>query len=173
MDRWCKWFCNHVLLFRHPSYYDIDRISFCLCVGVHCSTCHLFVSVPVFEHKCVLVCVSVTNHCMIYSFFLWCCCLGPAVCHANAQRSLCNWSGPLEVPAIWTPAALDVCMSVRQFLLIAQSQDSERWLSIEWFLHRLNTSICNKVGDHMIPWPWYWPDNAELSWEQMCACYWL
>lgn len=27
-----------------------------------------------------------------------CCCLGPTRCHAYAQRSLCNWNGPLKAP---------------------------------------------------------------------------
>lgn len=152
-------------------------VCLCVCVCVeplHFGTCvlaSLSVSVHVYEHMCVTVCVYVTNRCMIYSFFLRCCCLGPSVCHANAQRSLCNWSGPVKAPAIWILAALDDCLSIRQFLLIAQSQDSVLRLSIEWLLHRLNTLICNKVWDLTSPWPRYWPDNAELGWEQV-KCVW-
>lgn len=120
---------------------------------------------------CVLMCeygsVCIANCCMIYSLILWCCCLGLFLCHANAQRSLCNCSGPLKTPTIWTPAALDLCLSIRQLLLIAQSQDSVLWLHTEWFLPRLNTLICNKIWDLTNPWPWDWPDNAELDWKQV------
>lgn len=64
-----------------------------------------------FTWKCacivfLYVSVCVTNCCMIYSFFLWCCCLGPSVCHANAQRSLCNCSGPLKAPCHMDPSSL-------------------------------------------------------------------
>lgn len=52
----------------------------------------------VWAYTCTCVCMCVTNHCMIYTIFLCCCCLGPSVCHAYAQRSLCNWNGPLKAP---------------------------------------------------------------------------
>lgn len=68
--------------------------------------------------------------------------------------------GLWKPPAIWTPVALDLCLSIRQLLLIAQSQDSVLWLRI---LYRLNTLICNKIWDLNNPWPWDWPDNAELK----------
>lgn len=59
--------------------------------------------------------------------------------------------GLRKPPAIWTAAALDVRLSIRQFLLIAQSRDSVPRLSIERFLHRLNTLICNKVWELTSP----------------------
>lgn len=117
---------------------------------------------------CIHVCVLLTTVWFIPSFSgvaVW----GP-LCVMPMRRGLYVIEvGLWKPPAIWSPAALDVCLSIRQFLLIAQSQDSVPWLSIEWILHRLNTLICNKVWDLTNPWPWDWPDNAELVWEQV-AC---
>lgn len=77
--------------------------------------------------------------------------------------------GLWKPPAIWTPAALDLCLSIRQLHLIAQSLGSLLQLSIEWLLYRLNALICNKAWDLTGPWPWDWPDNAELGWKQVVS----
>lgn len=145
---------------------------FCLCLCPACAVCvceasafwdlcpcqSLCVSACVCEYMCVLL----TAVWFIPSFSgvaVW----GP-LCVMPMRRGLYVIEvGLWKPPAIWTPAALDVCLSIRQFLLIAQSQDSVQWLSIKWFLHRLNTLISNKAWDRTNPWPWDWPDNAELG----------
>lgn len=65
------------------------------------------------SHACACTCIRVcmTNHCMIYFIFLWCCRLGLSVCHAYEQRSLSNWSGPLKAPCHMEPSSLG-CLSV-------------------------------------------------------------
>lgn len=158
-----------VQLFRHPSYCDDNRMTLCLCVCVFemrdrsltlsmfkpvCPYVCLSLTVSRFQRMSLRIymsqCVCVANCYMVYSIFLWCFCLEPSLCCSNAQRSLCNWSGPLKPPCHMDQSSLgcwSVCLSIHQFLLIAQSQDSVLWLSIEWFLNRLNTLICNKVWD--------------------------
>lgn len=121
-----------------------------------CVLASLSVSVHVCAYMCVHVCVLVTAAWFIPSFSgvaVW----GP-LCVMPMHRGLYVIEvGLWKPPAIWTPAALYVCLSIRQFLLIAQSPDSVPWLSIEWFLHRLNTLISNRVWDLTNPRPWYWP----------------
>lgn len=91
--------------------------------------------------------------------------LSGALCVRPMHRGLYVIEVGLWKPrAIWSPATLDVSLSIHQFLLIAQSWDSVPWLSIARFLHRLNTLIYNQVWDFTSPWPWDWPDNAELGW---------
>lgn len=144
----------------------------CLCQPVLCICLCILgaMSLPVHFCACVCVCVLLTAVWFIPSFSgvaVW----GP-LCVIPMRRGLYVIEvGLWKPPAIWTPAALDVCLSIRQFLLIAQSPDSVPSLSIEWFLHRLNTLICNKVWDFTNPWPRDWPDNAELGWERVaCGC---
>ena len=102
-------------LFTHPSYSGGDRRGFCLCMCVGRRQVAHFVRAgcasvkPLHFGTSVLasLCLQcVTNHCMVYSVFLWCCCLRPSVCRANAQRSLCNWSGPLKAPCHMDPSSL-------------------------------------------------------------------
>lgn len=71
-------------------------------------------SLPVFPllatcmsiYMCLCVRARGTNHCMIYTIFLCRRCLGPTLCHGYAQRSLCNWNGPLKAPCHMEPSSL-------------------------------------------------------------------
>lgn len=82
---------------------------------------------------------------------------GPFVSHANAQRSLCNWSEPLKALLPYGPQKN--WMSVHPSIAFNCPEHVPR-LSIQWFLHGLNTLISNRPWDHFPPWLPDWPDNA-------------
>lgn len=148
------WVCVH--LSEGCVFWDFGLCqSFCCWSHVWAYTC-----------TCVYVCVLLTTLWFIPSFSavaVW----GPQYVMPVHRGLYVIETGLWKPPAIWRPAASDVCTSIHQFLLIAQSWDSVPWLSIGFILHRLNTLICNNVWDLSNPGPSDWPDNAELDWEQV------
>lgn len=115
LDAMCLCFCR--------------KLSFCLGLWSACMCeASVFLGLclcqPFFRTR-AWTCICVLPKCRwIISPF--CCCLGPSVCHVYASDVIeeSHWSPP----AIWSWAALGVCLSIHQFILIAQSRDS--WIVI-------------------------------------------